>query len=67
MGRVWGAFMGRNCLEYIWRRLMPKGLAQLKLKGHLVTGDALYAQKNLSHQVVGPRPVGVPLLLGSEG
>jgi hypothetical protein len=30
----------------------PELLSQLKLQGHLVTGDALYAQKNLSRQVV---------------
>ena len=75
MARVYGAFMERNYLGYIWWRLMPKGLAwcwpkrgvenkeaeltvapellaQLELKGHLVTGDALYAQRGLSGQVV---------------
>jgi predicted transposase YbfD/YdcC len=30
----------------------PELLAQVKLVGRVVTGDALYAQKNLSHQVV---------------
>jgi predicted transposase YbfD/YdcC len=30
----------------------PALLAQLELKGHLVTGDALYAQRALSRQVV---------------
>jgi predicted transposase YbfD/YdcC len=30
----------------------PEVLAQLELKGHLVTGDALYAQRGLSGQVV---------------
>lgn len=30
----------------------PELLSQLKLQGRLVTGDALYAQKNLSRQVV---------------
>src|SRR3989337_2014987 len=30
----------------------PELLAQVKLGGRVVTGDALYAQKNLSYQVV---------------
>lgn len=32
--------------------IAPELLAQVKLVGRVVTGDALYAQKNLSHQVV---------------
>jgi predicted transposase YbfD/YdcC len=32
--------------------VVPELLAQVKLVGRVVTGDALYAQKNLSHQVV---------------
>jgi hypothetical protein len=81
MVRVYGAFMGRNYLGYIWWRLMLKGLAwcwlkgieskegeltvapgllaQLELEGHLITGDARYAQRGLSGQVVDPRQVGV--------
>jgi hypothetical protein len=37
----------------------PGLLAQLELEGHLITGDARYAQRGLSGQVVDPRQVGV--------
>ena len=34
----------------------PELLARVDLTGRVVTGDALYAQKNLSRQVVSPNP-----------
>src|SRR5919106_928898 len=61
-GCIWWRLMPKE-LGWCWRKrgvaekeaelsVAPEVLAQLNLKGRVVTGDALYAQKNLSHQVV---------------
>jgi predicted transposase YbfD/YdcC len=62
LGCIWWRLMPKG-LGWCWPKrgveskegeltVAPALLAQLELKGHLVTGDALYAQRGLSSQVV---------------
>ena len=68
LGYIWWRLMLKG-LAWCWLKgieskegeltVAPGLLAQLELEGHLITGDARYAQIGLSGQVVDPRQVGV--------